>query len=433
MNCISLGKSSMNNSLYMKDLLKQIILEQREMLHSSDRVYVQRHIADEWLTTTEILILSGIRRSGKSVLMQQIRDRLPEKDFFFNFDDERLANFKMEDFQTLQECFFELFGEQHTYYFDEIQNIEGWERYVRRLYNAGNKVVITGSNARMLSRELGTHLTGRYMQVEIYPFSFKEYLQMREVAVTVKTQYTTAGRALMTNEFSNYLANGGFPKYIQEGSASYLSSLYESIIYRDILTRNGLTNEKEMLELMFYLASNATKRVTYSSLGKIVGIQHPETIKNYLEYIQQTYLIFQLFRFDPSVKRQMSSPKKIYFVDNAIINRIGFNATENKGVFLENMVFVELKRRGSDVFYYSDKKECDFIVRQGVNITDAYQVTWNMSNPQIREREIAGLREAMQAYSLSKGYIITFEDKETISFDDGTVVEVLPAWEWLLK
>ena len=419
--------------MYMKDLLKQIILEQQEILHLSDRVYVQRHIEDEWLRTTEILILSGIRRCGKSVLMQQLRDRLQEKDFFFNFDDERLANFKLEDFQTLQECFYELFGEQHTYYFDEIQNIEGWERYVRRLYNEGNKIIITGSNARMLSRELGTHLTGRYIQAEIYPFSFKEYLQMREVALTDKTLYTTAGRALIMNEFSNYLANGGFPKYIQEGSTSYLSSLYESIIYRDILIRNGLTNEKEMLELMFYLASNATKRVTYSSLCKIVGIQHPETIKNYLEYIQQTYLIFQLFRYETSVKKQMASPKKIYFVDNAIINRIGFNATENRGVFLENMVFVELKRRGLDVFYYSGKKECDFIVRQGVNITDAYQVTWSMSDDKTREREIAGLREAMRAHSLSKGHIITFEGKETISFEDGAVVEVIPAWEWLYK
>ena len=423
----------LNNIMYMKDLLKQIILEQQEMLHSSGRVYVQRHIADEWLTTTEILILSGVRRSGKSVLMQQLRDRLQEKDFFFNFDDERLANFRLEDFQTLQECFFELFGEQHTYYFDEIQNIEGWERYVRRLYNEGNKIIITGSNARMLSRELGTHLTGRYIQVEIYPFSFKEYLQMREVTLTAKTLYTTAGRALIMNEFSNYLANGGFPKYIQEGSTSYLSSLYESIIYRDIMTRNGLTNEKEMLELMFYLASNATRRVTYSSLGKVVGIKHPETIKNYLEYIQQTYLIFQLFRFDTSVKKQMASPKKIYFVDNAIINRIGFNATKNRGMFLENMVFVELKRRGLDVFYHSGKKECDFIVRQGVSITEAYQVTWNMSDPQTREREIAGLREAMRAYSLSKGYIITFEGKETLAFDDGTTAEVIPAWEWMLR
>lgn len=417
----------------MKDLLKQIILEQQEILHAPNKRYVQRYIADEWLQTSEILIISGIRRCGKSVLMQQIRDRLVEKDFFFNFDDERLANFKLDDFQKLQECFVELFGEQHTYYFDEIQNIEGWERFVRRLYNAGNKIIITGSNARMLSRELGTHLTGRYIQVEIYPFSFQEYLAMNEIPVNAKTLYTTTGRATMVKSFVKYMECGGFPKFLQDGSVSYLTSLYESIIYRDILTRNGLTNEKEMLELMFYLASNATKRVTYSSLGKVVGIQHPDTIKNYLEYIQQTYLISQLFRYDPSVKKQMMSPKKIYFVDNAIIKRIGFNATENNGVFLENLVFIELKRRGWDVYYYADKKECDFIVRKGLHISDAYQVTLKMDSPQTREREIAGVREAMQAYSLSKGYILTFEGKETINFDDGTIVEVVPVWEWILQ
>lgn len=417
----------------MKDLLKQIILEQQEILHAQNKRYVQRYIADEWLQTSEILIISGIRRCGKSVLMQQIRDRLVEKDFFFNFDDERLANFKLDDFQKLQECFVELFGEQHTYYFDEIQNIEGWERFVRRLYNAGNKIVITGSNARMLSRELGTHLTGRYIQVEIYPFSFQEYLAMNEIPVNAKTLYTTNGRTTMVKSFVKYMECGGFPKFLQDGSVSYLTSLYESIIYRDILTRNGLTNEKEMLELMFYLASNATKRVTYSSLGKVVGIQHPDTIKNYLEYIQQTYLISQLFRYDPSVKKQMMSPKKIYFVDNAIIKRIGFNATENNGVFLENLVFIELKRRGWDVYYYADKKECDFIVRKGLHISDAYQVTLKMDSPQTREREIAGVREAMQAYSLSKGYILTFEGKETINFDDGTIVEVVPVWEWILQ
>lgn len=417
----------------MKDLLKQIILEQQEILHAQNKRYVQRYIADEWLQTSEILIISGIRRCGKSVLMQQIRDRLVEKDFFFNFDDERLANFKLDDFQKLQECFVELFGEQHTYYFDEIQNIEGWERFVRRLYNAGNKIIITGSNARMLSRELGTHLTGRYIQVEIYPFSFQEYLAMNEIPVNAKTLYTTTGRATMVKSFVKYMECGGFPKFLQDGSVSYLTSLYESIIYRDILTRNGLTNEKEMQELMFYLASNATKRVTYSSLGKVVGIQHPDTIKNYLEYIQQTYLISQLFRYDPSVKKQMMSPKKIYFVDNAIIKRIGFNATENNGVFLENLVFIELKRRGWDVYYYADKKECDFIVRKGLHISDAYQVTLKMDSPQTREQEIAGVREAMQAYSLSKGYILTFEGKETINFDDGTIVEVVPVWEWILQ
>lgn len=416
----------------MKELLKRIIFEQQENCKRLVQDSIPRHIDEEWLTTTEILIITGIRRCGKSVLLQQLRDKLEEKDFFFNFDDERLVNFKLEDFATLQECFFELFGEQHTYYFDEIQNITGWETFVRRLYNEGNKVVVTGSNARMLSKEMGTHLTGRYISVEVYPFSFAEYLQLEHIELSQKDFYLTANRSKLLAHFQTYLEKGGFPKYLQTGSVRYLSSLYESIIFRDVMARNGLTNDKEIQELAFYLASNATKRVTYNSLGKIVGIRHPETIKNYLEYIQQTYMIFQLLKYAPSVKTQVLSPKKVYFIDNAIVSRMGFNATDNVGVKLENMVFIELKRRGCDLFYHADKKECDFVVREGVRITQAYQVTVRMDDEKTRKREIEGLQEAMDAYDLREGYIITMEEREELTVC-GKAIHVVPAWEWMLK
>lgn len=416
----------------MKELLKQIIFEQQENSKHLMQGAIPRHIEEEWLTTTEILIITGVRRCGKSVLLQQLREKLEEKDFFFNFDDERLVNFKLEDFVTLQECFFELFGEQHTYYFDEIQNIEGWETFVRRLYNEGNKVVVTGSNARMLSKEMGTHLTGRYISVEVYPFSFAEYLQLEHVELFQKDFYLMTSRSKLLGHFQAYLEKGGFPKYLQSGSVRYLSSLYESIIFRDVMARNGLTNDKEIQELTFYLASNATKRVTYNSLGKIVGIRHPETIKNYLEYIQQTYMIFQLLKYAPSVKTQMLSPKKIYFIDNAVISRMGFNATDNVGVKLENTVFIELMRRGCDVFYHADKKECDFVVRECIRITQAYQVTVKMDDAKTRKREIEGLQEAMDAYKLTEGYIITMEEKEELTVN-GKAIHIVPAWEWMLK
>lgn len=415
----------------MKELLKKIIFEQQELCKNIVRNTVPRDIEDEWVTTSEILIITGIRRCGKSVLLQQLRNKLSEQDFFFNFDDERLASFTVSDFQALQECFYELFGQQHTYYFDEIQNIPGWETFVRRLYNEGCKVIITGSNARMLSRELGTHLTGRYISVEIYPFSFVEYLKLINVHPVQADFYTTTGRSNLLVQFKNYIENGGFPKYLQTHSSRYLSSLYESIIFRDVMARNALTNEKEIKELVFYLASNATRRITYSSLGKIIGIRHAETVKNYLEYIQQTYMIFQLMKYSPSVKVQMLNPKKIYFIDNAIIGRIGFNATDNIGYKLENIVFIELKRRGYDLFYHSDKKECDFIVRQEANITQAYQVTVSVSDAKTRKREISGLQEAMNAYGLSEGYIITMDEKETVQVDEG-IIHVVPAWEWML-
>ena len=220
--------------------------------------------------------------------------------------------------------------------------------------------------------------------------------------------------------------------YITEGTNAYISVTVTKT--EDLGSHTMFIGEITDMEVLSNVPS-----VTYDYYQNNIKPKPQEvgktedTIKNYLEYIQQTYLISQLFRYDPSVKKQMMSPKKIYFVDNAIIKRIGFNATENNGVFLENLVFIELKRRGWDVYYYADKKECDFIVRKGLHISDAYQVTLKMDSPQTREREIAGVREAMQAYSLSKGYILTFEGKETINFDDGTIVEVVPVWEWILQ
>lgn len=416
----------------MKELLKKIIFEQQAYRNNIVENTIPREIEEEWLTTNEILIITGIRRCGKSVLLQQMRNKLTEQDFFFNFDDERLVNFTVADFQTLQECFFELFGEQHTYYFDEIQNVSGWETFVRRLYNEGNKVIVTGSNARMLSRELGTHLTGRYIAVEIFPFSFAEYLQFAQIEVNAKDFYLTSKRSILLGQFKEYMEKGGFPKYIQTLSFRYLSSLYDSIIFRDVMARNGLTNEKEMQELIFYLASNATKRITYTSVGKVIGIRHSETVKNYLEYVEQTYMLFQLMKYSPSVKVQMLNPKKIYFIDNAIVSRIGFNASANMGVKLENMVFIELKRRGLDVFYHSDKKECDFVIREGMRIKDAYQVTIEMRDDKTRKREIEGLLEAMNAYGLSEGYILTIEDKEELQVE-GKTIHVIPTWEWMLK
>ena len=234
----------------MKELLKKIIFEQQDYCRNIVKDTIPRNIENEWVTTSEILIITGIRRCGKSVLLQQIRSRLKEQDFFFNFDDERLANFTMSDFQVLQECFFELFGLQHTYYFDEIQNIPGWESFVRRLYNEGCKVIITGSNAKMLSRELGTHLTGRYISVEIYPFSFVEYLKLINVNPVQADFYTTAGRSSLFARFKEFIENGGFPKYLQTHSSRYLSSLYESIIFRDVMARNSLVNAMSAVDVM---------------------------------------------------------------------------------------------------------------------------------------------------------------------------------------
>lgn len=411
-----------------KTLIKKVIVDQQEIRPQMD---VQRKIDDQWLSMKEIVVVSGVRRCGKSVLLQQFREKMVERDYFFNFDDERLINFSVDDFQILQECFIELFGVQHTYYFDEIQNVVGWERFVRRLYDAGNKIFITGSNANMLSRELGTHLTGRYIQVELYPFSFREYLSLIGYELDNRKMFSTVGHSELLAHFNTYMSNGGFPAYLQNKSTEYLSALYDSIIYRDVLQRNRLVSEREILEMMHYLASNASKRHSYTSIGRIIGVKHPETVKNYLQCVEATYLLFQIARYAPSLKTQSATPKKIYLIDNAIINKIGFNPTMNLGILLENIVFIELKRRGKNVFYYAGNGECDFVVRQGTTLTEAYQVTLEMDREETKNREIAGLLEVAKVHQTAN-CILTLDEEDELTID-GIQICVKPVWKWMLE
>ncbi len=380
----------------------------------------------------EITVISGIRRCGKSTLLQEIRLKNDESDYFLNFDDERLIQFNVDDFQRLYEVFIELFGEQSTFYFDEIQNIPNWERFVRRLYDSGKKVYITGSNASMLSRELGTHLTGRYIQYELFPFSFKEFLAFNNISYNKDDLFTTSGKSKLKKWFNNYFKWGGFPEYLQSKNREYLKSLYESILYRDVLVRNKLTNEKEILELMYYLSSNVARLSSYNSLKKIIGVKNASTVKKYLEFLQNTYLIFLVNKFDFSLKKQLQNPKKFYLIDNALTNELGFHTSSDNGYLLENLVFIELKRRRKQVYYFKNNFECDFLIREKNKISMAIQVTWSIENAQTREREINRLLKAMELFNLNGGMILTENSSEEVKINNKTI-SIRPVWQWLLQ
>ncbi len=380
----------------------------------------------------EITVISGVRRCGKSTLLHEIRANNAEKDYYFNFDDERLINFKVDNFQLLYEVFIELFGKQTTFYFDEIQNVVGWERFVRRLHDYKNKVYVTGSNASMLSRDLGTHLTGRYCQQELFPFSFAEFLEFQSQAIPRKSLLSTEERVQLHSDFLSYFRKGGFPAYLQSGNSQYLKSLYESIIYRDVMVRNSLTNEKEILELVHYVASNVSKLFSYNSLTKIIGVQNATTVKSYLGFLENTYLVFLVSKYDFSVKKQIQNPKKIYFIDLGIVRELGFHHSEDNGRLLENLVFVELKRRGKEIYYHSQKHECDFLIKEKNRIVEAIQVSWSIHNQTTREREIKGLIEALTGYNLKKGLILTDDEEDEFIMNDFRI-SVMPTWKWLLN
>ena len=414
----------------VKELLKTIIADQKQFTWKNS--FVERFLPGNFLNTSEIVIITGIRRCGKSTMIHQIRNAHQEKDYYLNFDDDRLIHFKIDDFQLLYETFIELFGIQKTFYFDEIQNIAGWERFIRRLHDQGNKIFITGSNATMLSREFGTHLTGRNLSYELFPFSFGEFLSYKGKRNADLDLYSTQGRSELKSFFNQYFQSGGFPVYLNNLDENYLKSLYENIIYRDVMVRNNLTNEREILILVNYLASNIGKLSSYNNLSKIIEVKNATTVSNYMQFIQDTYMMFQVNKHDYSLSKQVKNPKKIYFIDNAIVIKLGFLFTEENGRLLENLVFIELRRRGHEIYYYSGKSECDFLIREGLRVTAAIQVCYAFGSQDTKNREIKGLVEAMSTHHLTEGLLLTSDEEESIEKENLKIV-VLPVWKWLLK
>jgi predicted AAA+ superfamily ATPase len=425
--------------MYTQSQLKDIILDQRHLLSLVPEFPISRSKLAEILSfapASQILITLGVRRSGKSTVMQQIRAQQSEKDFYLNFEDERLTSFSLQDFQTLLDAFIELFDVQKTFYFDEIQNIPGWERFVRRLHDQGNKIYITGSNANLLSRELGTHLTGRYLSFELYPYSFQEYCRAKEHPIKALKYLTTTEKALHNKWLNEYETEGGFPEYLQLLKPDYINMLYESILYRDIITRYKLPNEKPLKELALLLTSHMGKTLTYNNLKKTLGLASGTTVADYCHYLENSYLFFLINRYDVSLKKQMLAPKKAYVIDTTIAKILGFRVSQDKGRFLENIVFLELKRRiKGDIYYHQGKYECDFVLREGGKIFQAIQVTQHLQEKNLAKREQAGLIEAIQDYGLKEGLILTENENriETVSVDNEIfTITVQPIWEWLL-
>lgn len=420
-------------------LLRRVVLEQHKT-EVLPKVYMHRTIEEKITaqnSNREIIVLSGIRRCGKSILQQYVRSGLQQSDFYLNFEDERLVSFTVEDFQTLQEVFISLYGEQQFYYFDEIQNIPGWEMFIRRLYNNGNKIYLTGSNANLFSDELGTRLTGRYIKIEVYPLSFYEFtIYIEPDIIKQLDRMTTTSIGRIKQLFEEYLLTGGIPEYVKHKNKDYLHSLYESILFRDIITRYKIVNVDMIKKLVFFLASNCSKEVTYTSLRKMLGIKSITTVSDYCSYLENSYLCYFVHYYSDSVKAQQKNPKKIYFVDHVLAKTLGFRSNHDLGFTLENIVFLELIRRGYSIYYFKDKHGCDFVVRAEEQTVAVIQVCQELHDPDTRHREFAGLSEAMQRFSLQDGTIITLneEGEEIVKISEYECkIIVVPIWRWLLQ
>lgn len=366
------------------------------------------------LNEPHVTILTGIRRSGKSTVLLQLKNKLQHYNYF-SFEDPRLTAFEVNDFFKLEKIFE---SSNDTFLFDEIQNVEGWERYIRVLHDQKKKVIITGSNARILSKELGTSLTGRQITYEIFPFSYTEFLKHLNLSAGIES-------------FSEYLNKGGFPEFLNSNKREVLLNLYNDLIYRDIVVRHGLRNPKVLQELGVYLASNVGKEFSFNKLVKNFDLGSVNSLKSYISYFEDAFLFFTVPRFSFSLKQQAVNPKKIYGIDTGLISILSLSFSKDRGRLLENKAFIHLKRLGKEIYYFRKTGECDFIVSQNRRVEMIAQVCYELNTDNL-SREMNGLTEAMDELKFKEGYIFTFNQEDQIQ-KDGKTIHVVPVWKWMYQ
>jgi len=415
--------------------IRSLLLEQKEEFLRREQGTTREKLIElkVYKNTPFPVVISGLRRAGKSTLLAQLAHSFYQDDeyFFVNFEDERFLSFTVSDFTKLHELLMELFGYRKLFLLDEIQNIEGWERFVNRMASSGYKFYITGSNASLLSKELGTKLTGRYIPIELFPFSFSEYLRFKKIALPDLAHFTTVERGILRNAFLAYLKNGGIPQALQYPELPIHKTMYDDIIHRDIATRYKITDIKPLKELSFYLLSNISSLVSYNKLKELLQLGSVNTVSSYMGYLGTAWLIFAMNRYAFSVKQQQIANKKVYSIDTGLTKSVAFSFSEDKGRFLENAVFLQLRRLyEEDVYYYKTKKskEVDFYLPKKKMFI---QVCQSLDNPKTYEREKQALFEAMKEVGGSCGLILTEDKKETISLN-GKTIAIIPVYEWLL-
>ena len=428
-----------------KDKLKELLIGHKERFLSKQELIgreIQTSI-EKYIKHKEIVLITGIRRGGKSSLMKLICDDLisrlnvPASNILFvNFEDERFIDFTAHDFERLFETFLEIENPRGRKYFflDEIQNIKGWEKWANRLYEFEDvKTFITGSNATLLSSEISNALTGRNRQIINWPFSFTEFLTLKGYIVDEKSLYLRGKRAEIKRLFKEYCGMGGFPEVLKINDISLLEQYFKDIMYRDVIARYSIRNTREIKELALYLASNIGTIQSYKNLKDLIRVKSLNTVKNYLDALSNVFLFFSIDLFDYSIKRQIYNPSKTYCIDTALSNAISFKFSQNVGHLYENIVFLELKRRDGDIFYWKSKRgrEVDFIVKKGLSVVEAIQVVVSLSDKKVAEREIQSLMDASNDLNIHRLLILT-EDEEEMKTVGDREVRILPIWKWLL-
>ena len=401
-------------------ILNTSLRQKKEIEESEKKLSVTRVSADIAPALPEFArIITGIRRSGKSTLVNQNFLKGNKKAFYLNFDDPALYGFSPDDFPILEEAI-ERFQNENSgsksVYFDEIQVVEGWEVFVNAQLRKNNLVTVTGSNASLLSSELGSRLTGRHLDYELFPFSFEEFCLLKNVKKSAES-------------FLDFLKLGGFPEYLIYNRTEILKRLFEDILMRDVVVRYGIKDVRSIKLLSVYLASNCGNLVTGSKLSAQLGLKTTATILEYLSFFEQCYLFFFVPKFNYSSKAQTVNPKKVYCIDTGMIQNVTLSTNPDMGRMFENAVFIELRRRTKNIWYYSESAfECDFLYGKDSLPENAVQVCYELTREN-KEREVRGLVETCKKFPEVNPLIVTFNQKDKISYE-GMIIEVVPAMEF---
>jgi predicted AAA+ superfamily ATPase len=393
-------------------------------------------LLEKYLRAPEVLLVLGARRTGKSTILYQLISSLkvkPEEILFINLDDPVFQS-KSDDPSLLSNLIEERLLENKTaskiyVFIDEVQNYAYWIQTIKTLYDVNKKIkfILSGSTSALLKNTAGARLSGRYFTDIIYPLQFKEYLS-----------FIGAGELPVLEKKSlvkKYLQFGGFPRVALEKDESLkqelLKNYFQTIYLKDIIFPNRIRNNRDIFDLLYFITSNIGVPFSYTNIGKVLGMS-TDTVKEYVAYAEQSYLIYALSKYDASVKKQIANPKKIYCIDTGIVNAVSFKFSENRGRLVENLVFLELARSGKEVFYHKEKSECDFLLKDGRSISHAIQVAVSLKDENVKKRELKGLAEAMEVHGLKKGFIITEDEKETLKIK-GKTINIIPLYEFLEK
>lgn len=401
-----------------KSTLQEVITFQKYKVENAD-LGLQRELIDELKYPLDgfALIISGVRRCGKSTLLHQyIVAHVKETYIYLNFDSAKLYTFELEDFELIDEIANEI--EAKFLIFDEIQIVEGWELYVRQKLDEGFNVVITGSNASLLSKELGTKLTGRHISKELFPFRYKEFCDFKKIETS-------------SDSFTLFLNQGGFPLFLKLNDIDLHSALIDDIIHRDIAVRYGIRDVKSLKHLLIFLATNVSNLISATKIKQYITVKSTATVLEYLNYFEQSYLIQLMPKFSYSHKVQLVNPRKIYFIDNALMQSITPSFSKDMGRKLENTVFWELRGRNKTLYYFNENsKECDFVVCSNLEVEEVIQVCYDL-NLDNQKRKINGLLDAMNYFNLKTGTIITMNQEDVI-LQNGKRITVIPAFKYFL-